>query len=230
MQLLVPLLGDAVEAIVKLVIFGLLIVVPLILKAIGGVAGGGAKKPVQPGRPAQPQPVRPVANKPLRDEVEAFLRRAKAKQPVKAEAIGPPKYVPAEPIAAEIIEPEVWEGTQTRGSMTARGQGPLAPKHSAEQTEALGHDISLADEHLEAHLKETFDHDLGRFEDVGDPYGKIAQGTDADVWKVETPDSPKAAQKPTLAGEIAAMFRNPQDVRKAIVLNEVLTPPQHRWE
>ncbi len=81
------------------------------------------------------------------------------------------------------------------------------------RAEHLGEDVGQADENLEAQLQAKFDHKLGALDD--------APGMPAAVEQSPVED--------TLAREVAQMLRQPNSVRKAILLSEILTPPADRW-
>lgn len=74
----------------------------------------------------------------------------------------------------------------------------------------LGERVGLADDKLDARLHSKFDHALGRL------------GQD------EVPANAEAIG-PNIANDIVRMFQNPDDVRRAIILNELLSPPRDMW-
>ena len=78
-----------------------------------------------------------------------------------------------------------------------------------EHASHLGEEVGLADDKLEARLHSTFDHSVASLESSG----KVRQvgGSDDDLNAV--------------AIELVAMLRNPNSIRHAIILNEVLTRP-----
>jgi len=78
----------------------------------------------------------------------------------------------------------------------------------------LGAEVGQADDKLEERLHEKFDHELSNIHD----------DTVTDDTGVGRP-----GRVPSTAGEIAAMFRSPKSIRQAIILNEILNRPEHRW-
>jgi hypothetical protein len=170
-----------------------------------------------------------------RDEVEEFLRRAAARR-AKAEAqrraqqgkapappapqqrptparlvqsLGPDDVVILNPVDAEIVEAEV-VGEPRRLSTPPEGLRSARVLPSSE--------IDQADEQMEAHLHQVFDHQLGHLRK-----DNIATG----------PPPPVAEPGDTRISEAAASIRNmlksPGNLRNAIILNEILTPPRHLW-
>ena len=73
----------------------------------------------------------------------------------------------------------------------------------------LGAEVGQADEKVEAHLHQKFDHQLSRIDDPDDEVG--------------------AAAGAAFATRIAELFRNPQSIQQAFILNEILNRPEQRW-
>jgi hypothetical protein len=78
--------------------------------------------------------------------------------------------------------------------------------------------VEIADDVMEAHLKEVFDHRLGSLQQLD----KIAATASA---------AKKAAADKAIPAPIgfAAMLANSRSLREAIVLNEILKRPDDRW-
>ena len=212
----------------------------------------------QAGQPAAP-PAAAGAD-PLRDQVEEFLRRAgrvqkpnqaqpaqgqrpQAKRPPaaardKIELLVPderserkPKRLsepfrsmkkpapPARPSSAAAKERSV-------AQRTARPEHESVAEHVQEHVDAsmraiaqhssqLGQSVIRADEQFDDELHSKFDHELG----------SLSQRHDKRMSEQEAAPEPK-----TPAQQIAAMLTNPEGVRQAIVLNEILRRPADRWE
>jgi hypothetical protein len=95
----------------------------------------------------------------------------------------------------------------------------------AEKTESLGSRVRVADEEVEQHLHQTFDHQLGEL-DTGLERTVIREGTDDASWQDLSVKSQQEAQaRAWQALDIIRMLRDPSAVREAIVLGEVLQPP-----
>lgn len=151
----------------------------------------------------------------LNEEIEQFLREAASQRnrpPVAALA--------AEPVVAEIVAPRRLSDSGSRHLETSvRADEQRFSQH----TSRLGEEVGQSDEEMEGRIHATFDHRLGSLADtsVG------ADVPDADVHD-ETPGSSEDAT-PSLAAELAATFRDPQSIRQAIILSEILSRPEHRW-
>jgi len=76
----------------------------------------------------------------------------------------------------------------------------------------LGEEVVHAESHFEEHLHSVFDHQLGR----------LGEGS--------APKPGEAGIPATAAAGLAAMLADAQSLRQAIVLSEILSRPEHRWE
>jgi hypothetical protein len=105
----------------------------------------------------------------------------------------PPKVVPAQVVPTP-------EPTRLGTRMSTAGFGQRA--------EHLGEEIGLADDHMEAHLAQKFDHQIG------------SKGMS------EAMDQAAGSGEPALdLDSLAAMLANPTSVRHAFVLSEILARP-----
>ena len=181
-----------------------------------------------------------------RDEVEEFLRRAAARR-AQAEAqrraqqanppvrpVAPPAgpQRPAqrtppgrltqrlEPGEVEILEAELVE-TEPIGGPRRLGPAVEGLRDGSRQIGSrapTAHDVDQADENMEAHLHQVFDHKLGhlRKDNIAEgPAPRVASASDTRVSEA--------------ASSIANMLRSPASLRNAIILNEIMTPPRHLW-
>ncbi len=137
-------------------------------------------------------------------DIEEFLRRAaarRARRKVREEIVieDEPQVVQGEPVAESVAE-HVAERIGTR----------KFDRSIASMTESR---IEHADEDLEMRLAEKFEHRVGT----------LASG-DAMVEEAS-----QRVQETSVASDIAELLSKPQNVRQAIILSEILNPPQHRW-
>jgi hypothetical protein len=82
----------------------------------------------------------------------------------------------------------------------------------ARNASKLGQRIVAEDEQFDVQLKAKFDHSLGRLSESAATSEPVLQPVN---------DTP--------AGQIAAMLANPEGVRQAVILNEILRRPSDRW-
>jgi hypothetical protein len=191
-------------------------------------SGNKARRPQRPvARPPRPQnlpPRPPVAGgapggrQQLEDEVGEFLRRAAQQRggaPVReVEVIRPERPQPRRP-AVPTVEVQVVEEP-------ADGQRPVADTGAFEhRAEELSH-VDEADEQMDLHLHEVFDHKVGQLKEH-----RVGTFTPLET---SLPDhGTEDRQAPLSTGDLIALLRNPQSLRQVIVLNEILRRPEHRW-
>jgi hypothetical protein len=165
-----------------------------------------------------------------RDEVEEFLRRAAARR-AQAAAKGrpaapqsqqpfapppPPRRPPPEliPIEAEVVDAELAD-TNRVSSLVDRDLA--GTQEIAEHTRRLGAEVDLADDKLEAHLQQVFDHRVGQLKTrAGDSVPQTLAG-------------PSAGAPGLSSSDLARLLMSPQQIRNAIVLGEILRRPEERW-
>jgi len=168
------------------------------------------------------------------NEIEEFLKRAAAMrarqqqgaQPTAARPSAPPPPPSAPPLSArlptsivqdaEVIEAEEVTGDDVANYVTRHLDSGLFKQRAAQ----LGSEIKSADEAIEAHLHQTFEHRLGQ---LG---GSTARADDSSLDDDETA---AAAAKAPATTSFADLLRSPQNLRNAIILSEIFNPPRHRW-
>jgi hypothetical protein len=155
------------------------------------------QQPYQPPRPQQPYPQQ-------QQRRPASLAEVVILEPVPT----------LQPVEAEVVDAELAEQTDRLGRYVA--QDLRGAQEIAEQVRHLGAEVDQADEKLEAHLHQVFDHKVGQLK---------KQAIDS---VPKTPEVP--AEAITLSStNIADMMRSPQAIRNAIILGEVLHRPEERW-
>lgn len=220
--LLVAGIGDVI-GIVMVILF---IVVPLVgqfLKKLGNVQKEAAKR-MQAQRPNAPgQPARAAA-----DEFTKFLQQVAghrgAEQPQRAgrPQVRPPAPKPVEEfVQAEVVESE---GRRPLGAALAEEvRQHIDTDGIARHASRLGGEVASADERTEERLHAKFDHRLG---DLEGTLGESSRATG--VQEAQSPED-RITVPPAAAAGLAAMLTNTASLRQAIVLNEILQRPEHRW-
>ena len=186
-----------------------------------------------------------------RDEVEEFLRRAAARRaaaqqqrppappagwsppPPAQPAYQPPPAAPTypqrrpaslaevvilepvSPVEAEVVDAELADQPDRLSRGVA--QHLRGTQEIAEHTRHLGEEVDLADDKLEARLHQTFDHKLG----------DLKKST-LEAAAVSPSQSSRDAALPG-AASIANLLVDPQNVRNAIILAEILRRPDENW-
>jgi len=193
----------------------------IVFWVISQVFGKDGENPQRPARraPNQPGPAGeggPVGEDRIREELQDFLRQAAQRQPAHREELA---------AAEEVVEAEIIESGRLQPTVSTiasrESLHSTAVDELTDRSHPLGEEVALADDKVEARLREVFGHDLGRDPDqfhnepIGDP--------------TDTGEESERVVVPSLAKEIRDLFREPDSVRKAIVLHEVFRRPEDRW-
>ena len=192
----------------------LVMIVFVVVTVLSQVLGKFREAQKQGQQPAQPgdAPKRP---KPLENEIRQFLRGA-LERPGGRGAKGPAK--PARPAQAA-VEAEVVaaEPVGLRERLEARQPRTL--------DSSLGQDVAAqADSKMASRVQSVFDHKLGTLE--GRPGGAASQPA---VTEAQSPQDQITPLPSTAAAGLAAMFSNAQNIRQAVLIQEILQRPEHRW-
>ena len=222
---LVPLIAAGIGDVIGILVFiviGLLSVAGQIMnKAREGRQNAGP--PPKPRPRPQPQPGQQKG--PLANEIDQFVRQAAQRRaegggrPVAQRQGGRPQPAPRRPAAAqplveavpvELLEPMGDES----GSVADHVRTHLASKRVGTlSSRTLESEVDQADEHLEEHVHDVFEHKLGQLSSTS---GESSRKSGASI-------------PPTAAAGMAAMFADPASIRQAIILTEILQRPEHRW-
>lgn len=166
-----------------------------LLREIAEQQQGQPRRPVPRRVPPQPAPQRPV-------------------QPRSA----PPRSSPAPPLPSrsaeepeEVLDAEIVEAApvRRRATVAKHVEKHLDTSDITGHVARLGAEVGQADEKVEAHLHQKFDHNLSRISDPEDKAG--------------------AAAGAAFAAQMAQLFRSPQSIQQAFILNEIINRPEHRW-
>jgi hypothetical protein len=215
------------DDLIWIVLVILFVVVPaigqMLAKAKQGQAGRGG---AQPGPPGQQQP-----QKDLADEIGEFLRRAAQKrgagagqpqaqqqrpQQQRPQQQRPQQQRPApKPVQVEVIEPErppVGEGLKQRVA-----QDVDTTKFKT-QAAGLGRVAAQSEAKTKERLRKKFDRKLGQLERKRSAVEEAASPEDGTLFIPATG-----------AAGLAALLSEPQALRQAVVLHEILKRPEDRW-
>ncbi len=237
MNAFAPPLADAGE-VIGVIVFILFVLVSVVGQLIAKIQEAN-REAARRARAGQARAA-PARRGTLEDEIGEFLqktaqRRAPEQTSVPAppaastapRPLGPPLSSalrppappppPAVPVAQPVLQAEV---IADRASVADHVRSYLASGKFARETNELGSEVAQADEKMEEHLRERFEHRLGRLGTMG--------GVTALPQSAPAPEAPSAAPA-GIAAELAAMFRTPASVRQAVVVSEVLNRPVHRW-
>ena len=137
--------------------------------------------------------------------LDEFLKQAARRR--NRGAPPPVKNPQADVVAAELVIDDV-SGDDVAAHVAQHLDSSGFEKRAA----GLGDVVEQADEKVEAHLQEVFDHSLGQLS--------------ADETK--TPTDAKASA-PSAQSDLLALLKSPQSLRNAVILGEIFNRPEHRW-
>jgi hypothetical protein len=233
-------------AVIVLILFG---------SAIGKIIASmrGQQRPAGPQLPPAPPPRQPqiqpqmqaqVARpKSVKDEIDDFLRRAAQKKQSQTGSGGTPARSAFEPRQSpdaptrrlsqpsvslsqrqEPIKAEVVRERPVGGAISEQVNKYLDEKEFDQRASKLGGNVAAADSKIEQHLKEKFGHGIS----------ELASKTGVTA----APPTPKSTgffedDVPVMAAAgtgLAVLFNNIDNLRQAIVINEILQRPGDRWK
>jgi hypothetical protein len=208
------------EALIKLIIVLLIIVVP----AIGNMITKSREARNRLPRPGGPQPPNPrPAEKSMQNEIDEFLRRVadpRAGRPTPANTVAKVARKPTAPLPKpKPITAEVVDSGPPRGSgVTDHVRKFLDSTDFQRRSGELGGEVAQADEKFEQRLQGTFEHRLGQLGAVTpQPSPEMLSAASTGVTGTGIPSA------------IASLFTTPDSIRQAVVINEILQRPLHRW-
>jgi hypothetical protein len=118
---------------------------------------------------------------------------------------------PVEPMQAEVVDAELAEQPDRLGKYVA--QDMRGTEEIAEHVRHLGEEVDQANDKLESHLHQVFDHKLGQLK-------KSTMEAGAASPSQAARDAPLPG-----AASIAQLLVDPQNVRNGIILAEILRRP-----
>ncbi|HEY1065369.1 MAG TPA: hypothetical protein VGE52_04645 [Pirellulales bacterium] len=178
--------------------------------------------PAGPQRPGQRQAdpfANPNAPRPQRpaqrgDEVDNYLRdvTARPQQPPRR----PPAFRP---------EPQRQKPAPQSSGERLAPVGSLSQQHAIEDrakqfSQRVSSDVAGPDGQLpnERHLQSSLKNQVGSIGTLGDA-SEAAMNSGSNTIDTST----------TFAADLRAMLANPKTLQQAVMLQEILTPPSHRW-
>jgi len=208
---------------VGIVIFAVIAAVRFLAYLVGGnkqqQPGKAARPRANPPRPARP----PQAPQPQggggkqREEIEEFLRRVAARRqgaPVQdVEVLAPQK-----PAAGKgpITVAEVVEEFPAGQTVDAHVRQHMDTTKYDQRAADMAHEVDTADEEMDEHLHEVFDHDVGLLKSSGQKAKRVV-----DAGPTGTP--------PQRAASVVGHLNDTASIRDAIIVSEVLRRPVERW-
>ena len=154
----------------------------------------------------------------MADPIEDFLRRViqQRRRPSTDDDV-----IDAEILAddIEIVEVESSESNVTDGESVAEHvQHHIGSADFSQRVARLGRAVDVADDQMEAHLHQVFEHKLGQ----------LGVRTSVAADSILDDDSDPAKEPPAEL-DVRKLFETPENIRNAILLNEIIRRPEHLW-
>jgi len=168
-------------------------------------------------------------------DIEDFLRRAaqrRAPQPQAPPARRAPQPPPDVQILGDddVIDADIVDAypVEDPGILTGQDVGQHVSQHIntadfGERISHLGEVIDNADERMEAHMHDYFEHALG---DLG---ATTSRASDSTLDDDGAPQGSPGAIKKRPPFNFRKLLRSPSSIRDAIVLSEILRRPEDNW-
>ncbi|MBP87793.1 MAG: hypothetical protein CMJ64_13900 [Planctomycetaceae bacterium] len=158
-------------------------------------------------------------------DIEEFLRRAAQRREGKSDP--PPQQRPQPRREPQVLEAEVIDEVEIVQPNILRGDSVsehvsehIETSDVAERLSHLGETVDAADDRMEDHLHEYFEHDLGQL----GARTSIAEDSTLD-------DDGPVLEEVTTSPEshFVQMLSDPSSIHDAIILSEILNRPEDRW-
>lgn len=160
--------------------------------------------------PGRPRPIPPVVAAPVipvAEEVHRPLAEQSARRTSIEQRPTPTSHQTARPVEAKVV---------SERKLTARDRRQAEATQSKKQAETKQRQVTAARSKSSSLQKSSkFDRKLGSLKQQA---------------RSQKSESSEAMLLDTMATDIAAMFADTNSIRQAIIINEVLTRPTHRWE
>ena len=160
--------------------------------------------------------------------LEEFLREVSEQQAAQQQA--PQRGAPRPPVrpapamrpAAEpVVDAEILEAEPLGAGVSQHVAQHLDASGMRQHTAQLGSEVREETQKLQSEVREKFTHKLGRLAATAQPVTLPSAAS--------APAPPRPTIAPPRVQEITQLLRNPTSVRQAMVINEILTRPEHRW-
>jgi hypothetical protein len=233
--------GDVIEFLVIIVI--------VVITVIGQLAAKmrQPRPPIGPQPPAGPRPPqqRPQTPKSVKEEIEQFIRRATQqaetsgksprqaappRQLAPARQVAQPRKVAPLPSSApaksqQPIKAQVVRERPVGGQVSEHVRKYLDEKEFAQRASSLGGEVAQADDKIEQHLRNVFEHKISHLAGRSGETAIAPAPLPTGFFQDEVPAVSAAA-----GVGLAALLNNIDNLRQAIVLNEILQRPIDRWQ
>ena len=212
-----PLLAAIDPSWIKVIVVIVVMAIAAINK-LGKAANAPQRKVARPAAPPRPRPQ--PGRREVDDEVSDFLKRAAEKRggrPVEPPAAQPPRRL-IDIGASDVVQAQAVDEPPTGAAVAQHVRQHLDTREFTARASHLT-TVDQADEAIESHLHQVFAHQVGHFSSP--PAEPSLEGQSG-----AAPTTP-AVTAP--AEFLVSLLGNPQSLRSAVILSEVLQRPTDRW-
>ena len=208
-----------VADLIPFVVAVIVAVLSILFQYLRNQAGGANQQQQQQGQRPPNQPPRPrPQQQQIDEEIGEFLRRAAQRRGAPPAVRPATVAVPEERPVAAVVVPERPVG----GEVERHVQRHLDSRQFDQRSQQLGADVAQADEKVETHLRDVFARDMSG---TGSP--KMSA---ADRAALAAPPQTQVRGAGALGDTaLVSLLTNPDSIREAIILNEILRRPDDRW-
>lgn len=170
--------------------------------------------------PQQPQQQIPVAYSPQQPPPPAYgqARPTPPRMVAAPQSLSQQQAYSNPSMAQTVVAAELAESTdRVSASVAAHLRGA---QQISEHTSHLSDRVDAADDQMDARLHQTFDHQVGRLKQTTEAMATVSRS--------DSNATAAVVAKATVLG-IAHMLQSPENIRSAIILNEVFNRPLDRW-
>ncbi len=189
----------------------------------------------------------------MADNLQDFLKRAAAKRQQQAEGgpppidsvrANPPAIQPSSPAPfIEIVEtervpaPEIVETERVLAPSLSERVAANVSSHVQQHLNSDAYDQRAAQmgdrvegSHLDSHMHEVFDHQVGDLAQTSYSDDVYDDDTSDDAYQISHVDHYETQDKKPQSGLIADLLASPKNIRQAFIFSEIIKPPSDRWE
>ena len=189
----------------------------------------------------------------MADNLQDFLKRAAAKRqqqteggppPIDSVRANPPAIQPSSPAPfIEIVEtervpaPEIVETERVLAPSLSERVAANVSSHVQQHLNSDAYDQRAAQmgdrvegSHLDSHMHEVFDHQVGDLAQTSYSDDVYDDDTSDDAYQISHVDHHETQDKKPQPGLIADLLASPKNIRQAFIFSEIIKPPSDRWE
>jgi hypothetical protein len=156
------------------------------------------------------------------DEINEFLQHTAKTR--KDEQVRPLRRAQLRPQVEKPVQVEVVGDAPVGGQINRQVERDLDTRAFTQRSTQLGSEVAQADKQIDEHLHQVFDHRVSKLEAVPGEAATAPVAIAPELTEQSLLDIPA-----TFATGLTDLLADPDSVRQAIVMNEILHRPEERW-